>query len=289
MGRNYWMKMRRDFFKRHDIKLLRAEAGNDAVLFYIQLLCESIDHDGRIRYSEKKPYTIKQLATITEMPVEIAKQSLEAAKELDLIQEEKDGTLYLPEAENMTGSETEWAEKKRKTRGQKKDNEGTPEGHDEDNVPQMSPEEEDNEGTPEGQRPTEKELELESEKEIDLEKELELEIERERAKKNARPRSIAKRFEPPTEEEVRAYCHEKGYKINPEQFMAYYQANGWRVGKNPMKDWKAAVVSWKTREEEMKPAQKEKIMENDYDFTEEGKQKKLDDGMKLLDELLKEE
>ena len=156
MGRNYWMKVRRDFFKRHDMIILRAEGGRDAVLFYIELLCESIDHDGRLRYSEKKPYTPKRLATALDFPEEIAKKALEILEDLDLIQTEKDGTLYLPEAKNMTGSESEWAEKKRTQRGQKGDRKGTPEGQTEDNVPEMSQEEE----TTEGQCPTEKELEI---------------------------------------------------------------------------------------------------------------------------------
>lgn len=52
------------------------------------------------------------------------------------------------------------------------------------------------------------------------------------------------RFAPPTVEEVRAYCTEKGYTVDPQRFVDYYTSNGWRVGKNPMKDWKAAVRTW---------------------------------------------
>lgn len=52
------------------------------------------------------------------------------------------------------------------------------------------------------------------------------------------------RFVPPTVEEVAAYCRERGNNVDPERFVAYYTANGWRVGKNPMKDWKAAVRTW---------------------------------------------
>ena len=48
------------------------------------------------------------------------------------------------------------------------------------------------------------------------------------------------RFVPPSAEEVAAYCNEKGYTgVDPERFVDYYTSNGWRVGKNPMKDWKA--------------------------------------------------
>lgn len=55
-------------------------------------------------------------------------------------------------------------------------------------------------------------------------------------------------FSPPTVEKVREYAKEKGYIIDPERFVDYYTSNGWRVGKNPMKDWKAAVRSWNRKE-----------------------------------------
>ena len=57
------------------------------------------------------------------------------------------------------------------------------------------------------------------------------------------------RFAPPTVEEVRAYCTEKGYTVDPQRFVDYYTSNGWRVGKNPMKDWKAAVRTWNGKEQ----------------------------------------
>ena len=53
-----------------------------------------------------------------------------------------------------------------------------------------------------------------------------------------------KRFTAPTVEEVSAYCRERGNSVDPQHFVAHYEANGWRVGKNPMKDWKAAVRNW---------------------------------------------
>lgn len=54
----------------------------------------------------------------------------------------------------------------------------------------------------------------------------------------------AKRFTQPTLEEVRAYCRERNNNVDAERFIDYYTANGWKVGKNPMKDWKAAVRTW---------------------------------------------
>lgn len=52
------------------------------------------------------------------------------------------------------------------------------------------------------------------------------------------------RFTPPTIEDVLAYCRERKNNVDPERFVDYYSSNGWRVGKSPMKDWKAAVRNW---------------------------------------------
>lgn len=61
------------------------------------------------------------------------------------------------------------------------------------------------------------------------------------------------RFTPPTAEEIQAYCTEKHYTINPEHFIDYYESNGWKVGRNSMKDWKAAVRNWARRDKENQP------------------------------------
>ena len=52
------------------------------------------------------------------------------------------------------------------------------------------------------------------------------------------------RFTPPTPEDVRGYCLENGYRVDADRFVAYYESNGWKVGRNPMKDWRAAVRTW---------------------------------------------
>lgn len=57
-----------------------------------------------------------------------------------------------------------------------------------------------------------------------------------------------KRFTPPTIEEVRKYCNERGNRVDPAAFVSFYDSNGWKVGKNPMKDWRAAVRTWEQRE-----------------------------------------
>lgn len=55
------------------------------------------------------------------------------------------------------------------------------------------------------------------------------------------------KFVKPTLEEVEAYCRERNNNINAEQFIAFYDSNGWKVGKNPMKSWKSAIITWEGR------------------------------------------
>ena len=58
-----------------------------------------------------------------------------------------------------------------------------------------------------------------------------------------------KRFVPPTVDEVRDYCYERGSSVDPHRFVDYYTSNGWMVGKNKMKDWKAAVRTWEQKDQ----------------------------------------
>lgn len=82
-------------------------------------------------------------------------------------------------------------------------------------------------------------------------------------------REPPKRFRPPTLEEVEAYCMERNNRVDAARFIDYYTSNGWKVGKNPMKDWKAAVRSWERREDHrdnvvpMTTAQKASAAQND--------------------------
>lgn len=59
----------------------------------------------------------------------------------------------------------------------------------------------------------------------------------------------SKKFQKPTLAEIREYCEQINATINPVKFFNHYESNGWKVGKNPMKDWKAAVRNWNTMED----------------------------------------
>ena len=73
-----------------------------------------------------------------------------------------------------------------------------------------------------------------------------------------------RRFEPPSVEEVAKYIKEKGYHFGAEEFVAFYSAKGWMMGKNKMKSWRQACVTWEARRKAKRP----KIEQHDYDFDE---------------------
>lgn len=105
---------------------------------------------------------------------------------------------------------------------------------------------------------TYQEKEEEKEKEELLKKDISNEI----SKKNMRQ----KKFVPPTVEEVAAYCLERKNKVDAAYFVDHYTSNGWKVGKQNMKDWKAAVRTWE-KNGYNQPSKKQDAAEpNGYSF-----------------------
>lgn len=68
--------------------------------------------------------------------------------------------------------------------------------------------------------------------------------------KAATPPTRETRFSPPSLDEVQAYISERGSAVDAQQFVDFYASKGWMVGKNRMKDWKAAVRTWEKRRKE---------------------------------------
>lgn len=81
--------------------------------------------------------------------------------------------------------------------------------------------------------------------------------------KESNTKSI-RRFQKPTIDEVRAYVREIGGGVSAEEYIDYYEANGWKVGKSPMKDWKAAVRNWKRRDWRNKGQPEERDYQEDF-------------------------
>ena len=75
-------------------------------------------------------------------------------------------------------------------------------------------------------------------------KEEEREEEREEKKENSQKKSGGAVFRPPTLSEVEAYCRERRNRVDASRFIDFYESKGWMIGKNRMKNWKAAVRTW---------------------------------------------
>ena len=71
------------------------------------------------------------------------------------------------------------------------------------------------------------------------------------------------RFTPPTQEELDAYCEKKGYTFNTKRFISYYESNGWKVGRNKMRSWRATADRWAMGTEKEQP--KPKGYNSDYE------------------------
>lgn len=111
----FWLKLDKDFFKRHDIRIIEGmDNGKDYVLFYMKLLLESVSHEGTLRFSNTVPYNEKMLATITNTNIDVVKQAVKIFTELNMMEFLDDGTIFMKETQKMLGSESKWAEYKRK-------------------------------------------------------------------------------------------------------------------------------------------------------------------------------
>ena len=116
----YWLKLKRDFFKRHDMQIIEAMPnGKDYVLFYLKLLVESVDHDGALRFSDTIPYNEQMLATITGTNIDVVRSAMKILTELRMMEVLDDQTVFMREVQKMVGCETSVAERMRKSRERK--------------------------------------------------------------------------------------------------------------------------------------------------------------------------
>lgn len=117
----FWLKMPRNFFEKHYIKILRAKDNGDLlVMFYIWMITESIDHEGKLRFSEDIPYDAEMLAEASGFALQIVTQALQQFSKLQLVVTESDGTLFLPKSLKMIGSELASAQRVREYREREK-------------------------------------------------------------------------------------------------------------------------------------------------------------------------
>lgn len=103
--RFYWLKLKRDFFKRHDIRIIESmQNGKDYILFYLKLLCESVDHEGNLRFNDQIPYNEEMLATITNTNIDVVRSAIKVFSQLQMMEVLDDGTFYMSEVNKLIGS-----------------------------------------------------------------------------------------------------------------------------------------------------------------------------------------
>ena len=231
----YYLRLKDNFFDSDELKIL--ESMKDGYLYsniLLKLYLRSLKNDGKLVVNDRIPYSADMLASVTGHQVGTIKQALSVFKDLGLIDVLDNGAIYMLDIQNFIGKGSSEADRKREYR-QRIETDRT-------NVRQISDK-------------TPPEIELELEKELEIEKEIELDT-----KANKSP-TKAKRFVKPTLSQITQYCLERNNNVNAEQFYDYYESNGWKVGKNAMKDWKACVRTWE-RNEYRKPNSKKNSKED---------------------------
>jgi predicted phage replisome organizer len=119
----YWLKLKRDFFKRHDIRIIKKlPKGKECALFYLELMLESIDHEGQLRFSEEIPYDYEMLAAVTDTELEIVELAFDYLIKFKMVKFDEDKTIILPGVQQLIGSavDNDAANRQRRSRERKK-------------------------------------------------------------------------------------------------------------------------------------------------------------------------
>jgi predicted phage replisome organizer len=224
----YWLKLKSDFFTSRAMKKLRKIAGGDTyTIIYLKLQLLSLKDEGLLYYEGVEPTFSEEMALALDEDADNVKATLIFLENMGLISQKNEHEYILNEVPYLIGGESESAERVRRFR-QKNLLEVTLTK--DTKTLQCNAEVTESNGAV-----TKSNTEIEIDKDIDKEKS---------KRESKSEKSKAKRFTPPTLEEVTAYCIERNNNIDAQHFIDYYTSNGWLVGKNKMKDWKAAVRTW---------------------------------------------
>jgi phage replisome organizer N-terminal domain protein len=215
----YYLRLKDNFFDSDELKIL--ESMKDGYLYsniLLKLYLRSLKNDGKLVVNDRIPYNAEMLASVTGHQIGTVKQALSIFKDLGLIDVLENGAIYMLDIQNFIGKGSSEADRKREYR-QRIETDRT---NVQTNLRQIS------EKSP-------PEIEIELEKDIEIEEEID---------SSASTTTKRKRFEKPTLSEIKEYCIERNNNVDAQHFYDYYESNGWKVGKNSMKNWQAAVRTW---------------------------------------------
>lgn len=231
----YYLRLKDNFFDSDELKIL--ESMKDGYLYsniLLKLYLRSLKNDGKLVVNDRIPYNAEMLASVTGHQVGTIKQALSMFKELGLIEILENGAIYMLDIQNFIGKGSTEADRQRlydrRISDERKQKKLTQSRNLEEILKKSTPQ-----------------IEIE----LEIEKKIEKEID-----SSASTTTKRKRFEKPTLSQITQYCLERNNNVNAEQFYDYYESNGWKVGKNSMKDWKAAVRTWEKNNYNRKPVNK---------------------------------
>ena len=227
-----WIKLATNIFDNRKIRQIEClPDGYAVIVVWVKLMClaGNINDNGLVYFTKEIPYTEQMLATQFNMPLTTVQLALRTFEQFGMV-EVIDNILHISNWEKYQSVDklSEIREynrlAKQKSRAKQK----------------LLKDVNDMSMTSQPCHDTDRD------KEVDIDKEKEI-----------NNRGKTKRFTPPTLEEVKAYCAERNKGVDPECWMDHYESNGWMVGKNKMKDWKAAVRTWEKNSYSKKEASNE--------------------------------
>ena len=263
-----WIKLATEIFDNRKIKQIECLPDGDGVIvIWFKLLClaGNINDNGLVYFTQDIPYTDQMLAAQFNRPINLIRFALETFMKFGMV-EIVDDILHVSNWEKYQNVDrlNELREynriAKQKSRAKQK----------------LLQSVNDSQLTCQSSQDTDIDKDIDKDKEKDIDKtrkdtdstdssnptnsnndDLVSQL---REKYDVPEKKTRKTLYPPSVDEVKAYCSERKNSVDAEKFVDYYSSNGWMVGKNKMKDWKAAVRTW---EKNQYGNQKKTSSEND--------------------------
>ena len=243
----YWIKLKKDFMSSDAVDFLMSQKnGAEYVVLYQMLCLMTVKTNGKLERQLNEviiPYDVEKIQRDTKyFNIDTVRTALNLYTNLGLIYKDDNGCLSIADYENLVGSESGSAERVRRFRNLKALHCNSEVTEKKQLCNELS------------------NTEIEIDKEIDKDR---LFIDKnskdirsssnEEKELNEPCDAVAhkktKKFVKPTAEEIEKFAHEYNLtKLDPQYFYDYYESNGWMVGKNHMKDWKATAKNWNRRQ-----------------------------------------
>lgn len=249
----YWIKLKKDFMSSDAVDFLMSQKnGAEYVVLYQMLCLMTVKTNGKLERQLNEviiPYDVEKIQRDTKyFNIDTVRTALNLYTNLGLIYKDDNGCLSIADYENLVGSESGSAERVRRFRNLKALHCNSEVTEKKQLCNELSN--------------TDKEIDKEIDKDKDIDR---LFIDKNpkdiRSSSNEEKEQLTldetsgaagkkrKQFKKPTVEEIEKFAHELNLtNLDPQYFYDYYESNGWMVGKNHMKDWKATAKNWNRRQ-----------------------------------------